>query len=116
MALQPQRAQRAIALPGYNVYCNGKKINTANVGTTEYSVPNAAYGEYTVTATAMGNESSESNKVVYSETTAITLPTATTPTDGKVYTIDGQMVSPDTNTSSLQQGVYIRNGKKIVVK
>lgn len=116
VTLQPQRVQRAIALPGYNVYCNGKKINTGNVGTTEYSVPNAAYGEYTVTATAMGNESSESNKVVYSETTAVTLPTATTPTDGKVYTIDGQMVSPDTNTSSLQQGVYIRNGKKIVVK
>ena len=116
VALQPQKAQRAMSLGGYNVYCNGKKVNTANVSTTTYSIPNAAYGEYTVTATSMGYESSESNKVVYSETTAVTLPSVSTATDGKVYTIDGQMVSRDANTNSLQQGVYIRNGKKIIVK
>lgn len=113
--IHPQKAQRALGEIGYNVYCNGTKVNTSTVNTTEYSIANAAYGTYTVTATQLASESSESNKVVYSETTDITLPDAVHTTDGKVYSIDGRQVSSTTNTS-LQPGVYISNGKKIVIK
>lgn len=114
--LTPQKAARALGTSGYNVYCDGTKVNTATVETTEYSIPNAAYGTYTVTATQISSESSESNKVVYSETTDITLPENNSATDGKVYSIDGRQVSTDSKTANLQPGVYVSNGKKIVVK
>ena len=114
--LAPQKAARALGVSGYNVYCDGTKVNTTTVESTEYSIANAAYGTYTVTATQLSSESSESNKVVYSETTDITLPQSTRATDGKVYSIDGRQVSSDNKTSNLQPGVYVNNGKKIIVK
>ncbi len=36
--------------------------------------------------------------------------------DGSIYTVGGQLVSKKATTSQLRKGVYIRNGKKIVVK
>jgi len=112
--LQASKMQRDIALPGYNIYCNGVKVNGTSVPSTTYSVPNAAYGEYTVTAVSSDSESSESNKVVYGDATAITLPEATEATDGKVYGIDGKLIAND--SKRLQPGIYVRGGKKIVVK
>ncbi len=114
--LQPQKAARALGASGYNVYCDGTKVNTSAVENTEYSVANAAYGTYTVTAVQMSSESSESNKVVYSETTDITLPDNNRVADGKVYSIDGRQISNSRNGSNLQPGVYVTNGKKIIVK
>lgn len=96
------------------MYCNGVKINATSVSTTAYSVPNAAYGVYTVTATGTEGESSESNKVIYGESTAISLPEATNANDGNVYGVDGKRLGTDTH--SLQPGLYVRNGKKMVVK
>ncbi len=112
--LEASKLQRDIVLPGYNVYCNGVKLNTTSVPTTAYSVANASYGAYTVTAVSTDGESSESNKVVYGESTAITLPEAAETGDGKVYGIDGKRMAND--TKALKPGVYVRNGKKIVVK
>ena len=114
MELRGDKKLRDIALPGYNVYHNGVKVNDTSVPSTTYSVPNAAYGDYTVTAVSSDGESSESNKVVYGESTAIMLPEATETGDGKVYGIDGKYVANDTQV--LQPGVYVRDGKKIVVK
>lgn len=114
--LQPQKAQRALIKYGYNVYRNGTKVNKSTITSTEYSIANAAYGEYTVTAVNLDGESSPSNKVVYSETTAITLPATATATDGKVYSLDGIKVSDNGSTANLPKGVYIHNGKKVVVK
>ena len=36
--------------------------------------------------------------------------------DGTIYTVGGQLVGKKSTTSQLRKGVYIRNGKKIVVK
>ena len=36
--------------------------------------------------------------------------------DGTIYTVGGQLVGKKATTSQLRKGVYIRNGKKIVVK
>ena len=36
--------------------------------------------------------------------------------DGSIYTVGGQLVGKKATTSQLRKGVYIRNGKKIVVK
>ena len=36
--------------------------------------------------------------------------------DGSIYTVGGQLVGKKSTTSQLRKGVYIRNGKKIVVK
>ena len=36
--------------------------------------------------------------------------------DGTIYTVGGQLVGKKATTSQLRKGIYIRNGKKIVVK
>ena len=36
--------------------------------------------------------------------------------DGTIYTVGGQLVGKKSTTSQLRKGIYIRNGKKIVVK
>ena len=36
--------------------------------------------------------------------------------DGSIYTVDGQLVGKKSTTSQLRKGIYIRNGKKFVVK
>ena len=36
--------------------------------------------------------------------------------DGKIYSIDGKVVSTDGNTSNLAPGIYIINGRKVLVK
>ena len=36
--------------------------------------------------------------------------------DGSIYTVGGQLVGKKATTSQLRKGIYIRNGKKIVVK
>ncbi len=36
--------------------------------------------------------------------------------DGSIYTVGGQLVGKKSTTSQLRKGIYIRNGKKIVVK
>lgn len=42
--------------------------------------------------------------------------TSTRPIADGVYTIYGQKVSDDSDTSKLSKGVYIVNGKKVLVK
>ena len=44
-----------------------------------------------------------------------TLP-ATTKADGKVYSLDGRLLRTDGTTARLAKGVYIVNGRKVVVK
>jgi hypothetical protein len=36
--------------------------------------------------------------------------------DGTIYTVGGLLMGKKSTTSQLRKGVYIRNGKKIVVK
>lgn len=46
--------------------------------------------------------------------TAIDIANVKTPADGRIYTIDGRYAGTDSNR--LAKGVYIKNGKKIIVK
>jgi hypothetical protein len=36
--------------------------------------------------------------------------------DGSIYTVGGQLVGKKSTTSQLRKGIYIRNGRKFVVK
>lgn len=48
--------------------------------------------------------------------TAITLPhTASSSTHAAIYTLDGKLVSKDGNTQALSKGIYVQNGKKMVI-
>ncbi len=49
------------------------------------------------------------------ETTGIKQATNTTNNDGNIYTIDGTWVGKNLNPSMLRKGIYIMNGKKIII-
>lgn len=54
-------------------------------------------------------------RVLEGETSGITdLSTPVQPTDGKVYTLQGAFI--DTSLQSLPAGIYVQNGRKVVVK
>lgn len=100
----------------YTVYRDGTPVQTG-ITATEFVVENAADGTYAVTATVEGDESAESNYVKFGDTTGISdVVTGEAESHGPVYSVDGRMVNRDGDLTKLPQGVYIRDGKKFVVK
>lgn len=114
LAAPDQELERAAAVSEpaqYKVYCDGVAIATVNG--TEYKVANAAAGKYTVVAVdAQGNESAESNAVLYNVNLGVTDITADTDnTDqGILYNLQGQPVS------NPAPGLYLRRTAKGTVK
>ena len=100
----------------YTVYRDGTPVQTG-LTTTEFVVENATDGTYAVTATVEGDESAESNYVKFGDTTGISdVVTGEAESHAPVYSVDGRMVNRDGDLTKLPQGVYIRDGKKFVVK
>ena len=100
----------------YTVYRDGTPVQTG-LTTTEFVVENATDGTYAVTATVEGDESAESNYVKFGDTTGISdVVTGEAESHGPLYSVDGRMVNRDGDLTKLPQGVYIRDGKKFVVK
>lgn len=100
----------------YNVYRDGALV-AEGVGETTYTVTNAAAGSYTVTAVTANGESNESNAVKHDATTGISqVENASEAATGNVFGIDGQLINSAGDTQNLKKGVYIINGKKVVVK
>ena len=97
---------------GYNIYRDGKKIATVEAPATSYTDETATEGTsyvYLVTAVYSQDESAVSNDYTASVPTAI-YKVAATQTDGQAYTLDGR------RANTLRKGIYIINGKKVVVK
>lgn len=98
----------------YNVYLDGVAVQTG-VTTTTCTLPDAASGSYTVTAVTADGESAESNAVKYTATSGMTnVIDDANAADATIYSIDGRLVGKD--DKNLKKGVYIKNGKKFVVK
>ncbi len=99
-------AQNELTLQGYNIYCNGEKINSALVESTSYTVASAVDGEsYQVTAVYNQGESIRSNAYVmgWAAIDDIEVQTA------KVIALQGEVVIRD--AQSLPVAVYTASGE-----
>ena len=105
------QARQNISLLGYNVYCNGERINEALVtGTTFTDMAERGTATYTVTAVYDKGESASSNEAMVVDGVS-ELPT--NPAIGgsdRVYDLFGRP------SNAQRKGIYIKNGMKVVVK
>lgn len=115
-SLSASKARRADSETTYTVYRDGEVVESG-LTSTEYTVLNAASGSYTVTEVSAGTESAESNAVKFSGTSGISPAVSDAKaTDATVYSIDGRAVGKRSGMESLKKGIYIVNGKKLVVE
>ena len=78
---------------------------------------NVANGVYDVVVkNALMTDDIKSTLTVLDQTGVETVTADDERRDGSIYTVDGQLVGKKSTTSQLREGIYIRNGKKIVVK
>ena len=69
------------------------------------------------TFTAQAGETTTRFALTYGNTTGIqTLPLAPSSMEGSIFNLQGQQISGPSGFSALPKGMYIRNGKKIIIK
>lgn len=107
-----------LSIAGYNVYRDGVKINDATVEETTYTDATAAEGNhsYAVTVVYDKGESKASNiaTIVVSGISEVIFDSAKA---ANIYSVDGTLVrSNATSVKNLKKGIYVINGKKVVVK
>ena len=96
-----------LTLLGYNVYCDGKKLNDKPIVDTSYTVPEGIGDSFYVTVQYIGVESAASNLVSVSGVGSI----VTEPEyNGHSYDLLGRPVK-----EGERGNIIIRNGKKIIV-
>lgn len=101
-------ARQDIILQGYNIYCNGERVNEALVTQTTYTDPtDRGDAIYTVTAVYDKGESACSNEAYIVSGISEVGPTPVA-TDGLLYDLMGRP------TTGKQKGIYIKGGKKIL--
>lgn len=100
----------------YSVYRDGVLLESGIIDTS-FVVKEAQLGEYVVTAEIDGKESAESNSFIYGEASGLEgIADDFYTGDNCIYSLDGILVGKDGDTSKLDKGIYIMNGKKIIVK
>lgn len=108
-------ATPGIMLYGYNVYKNGKRLNTALVSTPTFTDGSAQNGDvYQVTAVYDAGESAYSNKVVYhgdGVTVIESVDANEESRDGTLYDLQGRKLG-----TLPQRGIVISNQRKVIVK
>ena len=115
-ALRPKRRQLAerhagldvrqdLTLLGYNVYCDGERVNDALITGNTFS--EIGDGDYYVTAVYDKGESALSEKAIRNHTGISELPADTEKTS-RLYDLMGR---PATGK---QKGIYIQGGKKVI--
>lgn len=94
---------QADAAVTYNVYCDGLKV-AEGVSANAYTVSKAANGRYTVTAVdAAGNETAESNAVLYNVPSGVDdITVDAADTDVRYYDLQGRRVL------NPERGLYLR--------
>ena len=98
---------------GYRVYCDGQYLGAAEQpGYTDTQAK--ADGQHTYSVTAVYADASESLPIVLDVVTALIAPNASPAHTPIVYDVHGKRV--DAAHSKLSRGVYVINGKKVVIK
>ncbi len=102
-------ARQDITLQGYNIYCNGERINDALVMQNTYT-DNTDRGNaiYTVTAVYDKGESAGSNEAQFVSGIQEIATTMERTANNRLYDLQGR---PATGQ---QKGIYIMNGRKII--
>ncbi len=101
----------------YNVYCQGQLIASVEDGTTTYTVAadELPEGECIFAVTAIYANGQESKPATINVTTDIRqLMTDGQPVD--VYTIDGKQLRSQVTTLDGLKGIYVVNGRTVVIK
>ncbi|MGI6222035.1 MAG: choice-of-anchor J domain-containing protein [Prevotella sp.] len=96
---------------GYNVYCDGEKLNSEPLSQTQMDVANPKDGQsFTVKVVYDLGESASSNVYTYVSTGIESL-NNNNQYQGELYDLQGRKVK-----SATISGVYIHNGKKVIKK
>jgi hypothetical protein len=98
-------ARQDLTLLGYNVYCDGERVNDALITGNTFS--EIGDGDYYVTAVYDKGESALSEKAIRNHTGISELPADTEKTS-RLYDLMGR---PATGK---QKGIYIQGGKKVI--
>ena len=103
----------------FNIYVDGKLVATVEGDKTTYTVDPATIGagehEFSVTAVYANGTESKPVSATATATTAI----EQIANDGKpvdVYSLDGKLVRQQTRSLEGLKGVYVINGKKVMMK
>lgn len=111
---------KAPALPvQYNVYYDGALVATVEGGVTTYTIAAEKMqpGEHLFSVTAVYGNGQESKPV--SETATVVTSITQIAVNGSpvdVYTLDGKLVRKNTTTFSGLKGVYVVDGRKVMIK
>ena len=103
----------------YRIYCDGTLVATVDNGVTSYTVAadKLSDGERTFAVTAVynnGQESKPATATINVITDIHQLVAAGQPVD--VYTVDGKLVRSQATSFDGLKGVYVINGRTIMVK
>ena len=103
----------------FNIYVDGKLVATVEGDKTTYTVDPASIGagEHEFSVTAVYADGTESKPA--SATTTATTAIEQIANDGKpvdVYSLDGKLVRQQTRSLEGLKGVYVINGKKVMMK
>lgn len=109
----------ALSVDGFNVFCNGKKINGETVKSANFTDKNI--GEecrgYQVSVVYNLGESNASDKVYVGNTSGIEDITELKSDSYTIYSIDGKLISRNLKRMpALHSGSYIINNKKVVIR
>ena len=99
------------SLKGYNVYCDGKLIGTAEATAVSFNDAHSTDGQHTYAVTAVYAEGESMPATAQITLEGISQIESGAAQPATVYSIDGKRAG-----KHLQRGVYIENGKKVVVK
>ena len=116
LTLDDVKYQAGVSAKTYNVYRDGELIGTTNK--PNFTDDKAkADGEYTYSVIAVYDNGAQSDPVSTKVATGIEEIVSKADTTFNVYTISGTLVKRNTTSlSGLAKGIYIVNGKKVVVK
>ncbi len=108
---------RGGSVAGYNIYYDGKMIASVEGGVTTFTAENVAIGEHTFGVTATYANGAESRPAITTIMVATSIDQISI--DGKpvdIYTLDGKLVRSQTTTLDGLKGIYVVNGKVVILK
>lgn len=106
-----------LKLLGYNIYWADERLNETPVTTTTYTCDYLGDGLYYVSAVYEQGESALSQPVNITTGIQVNSPTVQHFNSSTVYDLQGRKLSNgQLSNSQMRKGIYIQNGKKVVIK
>lgn len=104
-----------VGIENYNIYVDGELATTVAADEVVVTIENVENGDHKVAVSVVYANGQESKPVEASVTTSLkSITVITKPVD--VYSLDGRLVRKQTTSLSGLKGIYIIDGKKVVLK